>query len=176
VVAVSELIDRFAPDFTLPTVAGTRFSLSDWRGQPIVLAFWSATCAWSRRADVMLVYRQLKWTPRGVRIVAVASHPDEPAKQILLEAETRGLKFPIALDATQSVARQYGVTIAPSFFVVDALGLIRYAGAADDATPEQPRPTRMYLDDAVNAVLESQYVPVPTSPPSGCPFPGLSRD
>lgn len=172
---MSELIDRFAPDFTLPTANGGRFSLSEWRGQPVVIVFWSATCAWSRRADVMLVYRQLKWAPRGVRIVAVASHPDEHAKMIQLEAETRGLKFPVALDPSQSVARQYRVELAPTFFVVDSLGFVRYAGPADDATPEQARPTRLYLDDAVTAVLESQYVPVTSATAVGCPFPSLGK-
>ncbi len=172
---MSDLIDRFAPDFTLPTANGGRFSLSDWRGQPIVIAFWSATCAWSRRADVMLVYRQLKWAPRNVRIVAIASHPDEHAKMILLEAETRGLKFPVALDPNQSVARLYRAEIAPTFFVVDALGFVRYAGAADDATPEQPRPARLYLDDAVSAVLDSQYVPVTETSAVGCRFPTVAH-
>lgn len=171
---MSDLVERFAPDFTLPTANGGRFSLSEWRGQPIVIVFWSATCAWSRRADVMLVYRQLKWGQRNVRIVAVASHPEESAKLIQLEAETRGLRFPIALDAGQMVARQYYVDMTPSFFVVDSVGMIRYAGAADDATPDQPRPAQLYLDNAVSALLDNRYVAVATTRAVGCPLPGLS--
>lgn len=168
---MSDLIDRFAPDFTLPTANGGRLSLSEWRGQPVVLVFWSATCAWSRRADVLLVYRQLKWAPRGVRIAAVAAHPDEPARQILLEAESRSLRFPIALDNAQSVARNYRIETVPHFFLIDAVGMVRYAGAVDDATPEETRPTRLYLDDAVSALLEGLPMPVPSTRPIGCPLP-----
>lgn len=171
---MSDLVDRFAPDFTLPTANGGRFSLAEWRGQPVVIAFWSATCAWSRRADVMLVYRQLKWSQRGVRVVAVASHPDESVKSIQVEAETRGLKFPIALDSGQMVARQFYVDVTPSFFLIDAVGMIRYAGAADDATPNQPRPTQLYLDDAVAALLDNRYIAVSSTPAVGCPIPGLT--
>ncbi len=170
---MSDLIDRFAPDFTLPTANGGRLSLSELRGQPVVLVFWSATCAWSRRADVLLIYRQLKWAPRGVRIAAVASHPDEPARQILLEAESRSLKFPIALDNTQSVARSYRIETVPHFFLIDAVGMVRYAGAVDDATPEETRPTRLFLDDAVSALIEGLPVPVPSTSPVGCPLPLL---
>ena len=52
-------LNRLAPDFTLSVVDGSRMSLSDWRGFIVVINFWSAECPWSRRADVLLVYRQL---------------------------------------------------------------------------------------------------------------------
>ena len=33
-----------APDFTLQTLDGARVSLSDYRGQPVVLNFWASWC------------------------------------------------------------------------------------------------------------------------------------
>ena len=70
-------LNRLVPDFTLSMVDGGRLSLSDWRGFIVIIHFWSAECAWSRRADVLLVYRQLTWQTKGVRIVGLASNANE---------------------------------------------------------------------------------------------------
>jgi peroxiredoxin len=153
---MSELINRFAPDFTLPALSGGRLSLSDWRGQFVVMTFWSAECPWSRRADVLLVYRSLNWSPKGVRILGVASNADETDLEILHEAENRGVKYPIVLDIERSVADTYKAQTTPHFFVIDRRGVIRYAGALDDANFKQPKPKILYLDRAVSALLDNR--------------------
>jgi hypothetical protein len=99
-------LNRLAPDFTLPLVDGGRLSLSDLRGYIVIVNFWSAECAWSRRADVLLVYRALTWESKGVRIVGIASNYNE------LESSCRPL------------------------LVLDRQGMARYIGALDDATQE----------------------------------------
>jgi peroxiredoxin len=35
-----------APDFTLPTITGTQITLSELEGTPVVLVFWSTSCAY----------------------------------------------------------------------------------------------------------------------------------
>jgi len=37
-----------APDFTLPTLTGGNITLSELRGIPVVLNFWSIGCSWCR--------------------------------------------------------------------------------------------------------------------------------
>jgi peroxiredoxin len=37
-----------APDFTLPTLTGANVTLSELRGTPVVLSFWSIGCSWCR--------------------------------------------------------------------------------------------------------------------------------
>jgi thiol-disulfide isomerase/thioredoxin len=37
-----------APDFTLPTLTGANITLSELRGTPVVLNFWSIGCSWCR--------------------------------------------------------------------------------------------------------------------------------
>lgn len=153
---MSELLNRFAPNFTLPAVSGARLSLSDFRGQIIVLTFWSAGSAWSRRADVLLVYRMPTWEPKGVRIVGVASNFSETDTEILHEAERRGVRYPVLLDMDQSVANTYRAQTTPHFFIIDRRGVVRYTGALDDASMQKPRPKVLYVDLAVNALLENK--------------------
>lgn len=165
---MSDLINRFAPDFALPAVNGGRVSLSDFRGAFVVLTFWSAECPWSRRADVLLVYRAPSWTPRGVQLLGVAPNITETETEIAHEMERRGVRYPVLLDQDQSAANAYKAQTTPHFFVMDKRGIVRYAGALDDANFKQPRPKTVYLDRAVTALLEGKAPEPAVTLPYGC--------
>ncbi len=167
---MSHLLNRYAPDFMLPGVGGGHYALGDWRGQIVVLNFWSAECPWSRRADVALVYRQLAWDPKGVRIVGIASNANETDIQARAEAQARHVKYPILLDADRSVATRYEAKITPHFFVIDKQGYVRYSGALDDVTRKGQKPSTIYLDEAVQALLANRPPNPLTTAPFGSPL------
>jgi peroxiredoxin len=167
---MSHLLNRFAPDFFLPGVGGGRFALSDWRGQIVVLNFWSAECPWSRRADAALVYRQLSWEPKGVRIVGIASNANETELQVRSEAQSRHLKYPVLFDTNRSVATLYQATTTPHFFVIDRQSYVRYSGALDDVTRKGQKPSTIYLDEAVLALLSNRPPNPLTTAPFGSPM------
>ena len=167
---MSGLLNRMAPDFALSAIAGGRFSLSDWRGFIVVVNFWSSECPWSRRADVLLVYRQLTWYPKGVRIVGICSNVNEPHGQIVYEAENRHIKYPILQDSDLRVADLYKAEYTPQAFVVDRQGLVRYAGGIDDADSTHRDARNYYLDKAVAALLDNRLPDPASSPPYGCPI------
>jgi peroxiredoxin len=167
---MSHLLNRFAPDFMLPGVGGGRFALSDWRGQIIVLNFWSAECPWSRRADVALVYRQLSWDPKGVRIVGIASNANETDAQLRSEAQARHVKYPVLLDGDRTVANLYQAKTTPHFFVIDRQSYVRYSGALDDVTRKGQKPSTIYLDEAVQALLANRPPNPLTTAPFGSPI------
>ncbi len=167
---MSHLLNRYAPDFMLPGVGGGHYALGDWRGQIVVLNFWSAECPWSRRADVALVYRQLAWDPKGVRIVGIASNANETDVQVRAEAQARHVKYPILLDADRSVATRYEAKITPHFFVIDKQGYVRYSGALDDVTRKGQKPSTIYLDEAVQALLANRPPNPLTTAPFGSPL------
>lgn len=149
-------LNRLAPDFTLSTVLGGRASLSDLRGFVVVVNFWSADCAWSRRADVLLVYRQLTWDAKGVRVVGLASNANETEGQIRYEVENRHVRYPVALDYGHRIADLYKAETTPHFFVLDRQGLVRYVGALDDATAQARNSKTFHLDRAVTALLDNK--------------------
>ncbi len=167
---MSGLLNRMAPDFALPAMAGGRFSLSDWRGFIVVVNFWSSDCSWSRRADVLLVYRQLTWYPKGVRIVGVCSNVNEPHGQMIYEAENRHIKYPILQDTELRVADLYKAEYTPQAFVVDRQGLVRYAGGVDDADSTHREARNYYLDKAVTALLDNRLPDPASASPYGCPI------
>jgi hypothetical protein len=46
--------------------------------------------------------------------------------------------------------------MTPHLFVLDARGIVRYVGALDDATIHHRTPKTIYLDRAVNALLNNR--------------------
>lgn len=126
-------VGQAAPDFTLPDANGRPVSLSEYRGRPVVVAFypldWSPGC--SRQLD--LYQQELdEFRRRGVEVVGVSvdslySHG--------AWAALRGLTFPLLADFNPKgeVARRYRVWREAdgyserALFVVDGEGIVRYA-------------------------------------------------
>ena len=165
---VNTWLNRLAPDFNLPSLSGSRVSVADLRGYVVVVTFWSADCAWSRRADVLLVYRQLTWQAKGVRIVGIASNVNETESQIRYEVENRHLRYPVVIDFDARTADIYKAEVTPQFFVLDRQGLIRYVGALDDASHTTRDARQFHLDKAVTAVLANTTPDPAYTPPFGC--------
>jgi peroxiredoxin len=152
----TDMVNRPAPDFSLPLVGGGRLALYELRGSVVVIHFWSAECPWSRRADLVLVYRQMMWERRNVRTVGVACNVNEPESEIKYEADLRRVKYPIVMDALQETTLAYRVQNTPHFVVLDPRGILRYSGALDDGSATHRLPKTRFLDLAIDAVLKDQ--------------------
>jgi peroxiredoxin Q/BCP len=123
-------VGDLAPDFTLPGTSNKSYSLSQFRGQTVVLVFYPGD-------DTLVCTKQLcaynnelsQFSNVNAQILAisaqdVASHEAFSAKQ--------GYKFPLLSDTEKTVASLYsvvGLFCLPkrSVFVVDANGVIKYA-------------------------------------------------
>lgn len=155
-----------APQFELPDLVGNLHSLQQYRGQIVLLYFWSAECPWVKRADEQLL-DFLEELDEKVVLLPVASNANEGLAQLKAVSQERGL--PVVLhDATQQVARLYGALATPHFFLIDARGQLSYQGALDDVTFRQREPTCHYAREAVTAVLDGREPPFPQSTPYGC--------
>jgi peroxiredoxin len=123
-----------APDFTLHTTPDQCVSLRDFRGHPVILAFypadWSPVCG-----DQLALYNEVLPEFRrhnnasllGISVDGVWCH--------LAYAKDRKLKFPLLSDFEPKgeVARTYGVYRLPdgvaerALFVLDEEGTIRWS-------------------------------------------------
>src|SRR5215469_1206019 len=129
-------IGQIAPDFTLPGiqltgsgVSQSEYTLSQQRGQPLVLAFYPGDntpvctrqlCSYTSGLESLTGFGAAVWaiSPQGL-----ASH-EKFARQY-------SLPFPLLADEGMAVARQYGITLAGvglrrSVFIVDASGVLRW--------------------------------------------------
>lgn len=159
-------LGRPAPDFAMVDLDGTAHRLTEARGRVLILVFWSAECPHSARADRILASLQTGWGAR-VSVWWVASNANEPLEDLRAAARRGGVE-PVLLDPQQSVADSYGAVTTPHVFVIDAQGVLRYAGALDDVGFRRPTPTRRYLADAVDAMLRGDVPDPAETPPFGC--------
>jgi peroxiredoxin len=126
-------VGDIAPDFTLPGTGGQDYSLSSYRGKPVVLVFYPGD-------NTPVCTTQLKsYTAdfgdfEGVDAQILALSPQDVASHEGFSTK-HGFKFPLLADTDKKVGGTYGV-LGPvgfyrrSVFVVDGGGVIRYAHRA----------------------------------------------
>ena len=120
-----------APDFTLPGTGGRSYSLSEYRGAPVVLVFYpadgSAVCTMQLNN---YSYDIDRFTSVGAAVLAISPQDVESHEQF--SADNDGFAFPLLADTKKAVAKLYDVPgpigfYRRSVFVVDKDGVVRYA-------------------------------------------------
>ncbi len=121
-VAAGPGVGRLAPDFTLPTLDGQTFRLSEQRGKPVVLNFWATWCGPCRNELPAL---QKAATHLGDEVVFVGVDQGEDAAVVRDFAAELGLTFTIPLDSNGEVGVDYKVKGLPTTFFIDRSGKIQ---------------------------------------------------
>lgn len=159
-------LNQTAPEFTLPDLDGRIHMLSDYRGQIVIVNFWSAECPHSQRFDIDVT----SWLPQWgeeVALLSIASNANESDE--LISGAARRRMIPILLrDGDQSVANRYEAQTTPHVFLIDRQGILRYRGAADDVSFRQRSATNYYLKEAVEALLAGYLPKITDVQPFGC--------
>jgi peroxiredoxin len=114
-----------APGFGLPTPQGKQISLSELRGQPVIINLWTSWCPPCREEMPVLQKMYETYHTQGLEILAVnATHQDDA--QAAIEFSTRlDLTFPILLDNDGSVSRLYQLQSLPTTYFVGRDGEIQ---------------------------------------------------
>jgi len=122
-----------APDFTLPVTPDQKLSLSELKGQPVILAFypadWSPVCG-----DQMSLYNEVlqEFQKYGARLLGISV--DGPWCHAAF-AKDRHLHFPLLADfhPKGQVAQRYGAyregegVSDRALFVIDGKGVISWS-------------------------------------------------
>lgn len=125
-----------APDFTVSTLTGETFTLSELRGKPVVLNFWATWCPPCRAELPELQAAAERY--EGEIIIAGVNQA-EPADSVTQFADGLGLRFVVPLDTDAQVSRLYGARSLPTTFFIDRGGVIReiQIGPVTEATLAQ---------------------------------------
>ncbi|MGD2162934.1 MAG: TlpA disulfide reductase family protein [Anaerolineales bacterium] len=136
-----------APDFSLNTLEGQQITLSELRGDPIIVNLWASWCPPCRAEmpAIQKVYDQNQ--ARGLQVLAVNmtyQDSETAAEAFVQEYE---LSFPVLLDMTGMVGNGYQMRALPSTYFIDREGIIQQViigGPMSEAT----------LQSAVEALFE----------------------
>lgn len=118
-----------APDFTLPGTAGREYTLSEYRGQRVVLAFYpgdftpGCTRQMCSYRDNFADFERLDAVVLGISPQDVNSHERFTARH--------GFPFPLLADPEKKVIDAYGVSapviaVRRSILLIDREGIVRY--------------------------------------------------
>ncbi|HQY91825.1 redoxin domain-containing protein [Caldilinea sp.] len=121
-VSAQPAVGRPAPDFTLPTLDGGEFRLSDYRGKPVVLNFWATWCGPCQR-ELPAIERAAEHY-RDV-VVFAAVDQAETQQRVQEFVDEMGLTVIVPMDGEQVVGERYDVLGLPTTFFIDENGIIR---------------------------------------------------
>src|SRR5258705_4898788 len=122
-----------APEFTLPSGPKQKVSLSDFRGRPVILAFypadWSPVCGdqMALYNEILPEFQRFNAEMIGISVDGIWCH--------LAFAQDRKLHFPLLADFEPkgAIASAYGAfrahdgTSERALFVIDGAGIIRWS-------------------------------------------------
>lgn len=132
--------NRLAPDFELPALGGGTRRLSDYRGEVVILNFWTKTCGpCLEEMPSLAKLGQALAKRKGVRLVTITT--DESAEDAA--ATLRSLfgsppSFEVLIDPEASVVTdKFGTKLFPETWFIDPEGVIRARvdGARDWSNP-----------------------------------------
>ena len=113
-----------APDFELATTTGEVIRLSDFRGQAVLLNLWATWCPPCREEmpAINQVYNEFK--NQGLVVLAMNMTYQDDVSAVAPFIERYELTFPILLDETGDIARDYQMRSLPTSFFIDRNGII----------------------------------------------------
>ena len=121
-----------APDFELTSLKGEPLVLSAMRGKIVVLNFWASWCAPCRFEMPFFEKMSQEWLDKDIVFIGVSVFDEEEKAREF--ADKVGVTYPLGIDITGQVARDFRVTGLPTTYIIDRDGNeARKVGYANEA-------------------------------------------
>ncbi len=173
------VVGKSAPDFNLPAADGKTHQLADFKGKYVVLEWTNHQCPFvvKHYGSGNMQALQKEFTGKGVVWLSVVSSAPgkegyvDAAQAQQLTAERGAAPTAVLLDADGKIGQAYGAKTTPHCFVINAQGVLIYAGAIDDRrsadAADIPGATN-YVRAALEEAMARKPVTVEATPPYGC--------
>ncbi|WP_425805077.1 TlpA family protein disulfide reductase [Desulfitobacterium sp. Sab5] len=115
-----------APDFTLKTLEGKTVKLSDYRGKPVYLNFWTSWCP-ACKDELPEIEKFYEKNKGRIEILTINITYNDRLADIRAILAKNSDQFPVLLDEEEnhSVTDLYGVYGIPASFFIDKNGFIQ---------------------------------------------------
>ena len=167
-------IGSTAPGFeNLPGVDGKKYSLKNFEDKKgIVVVFSCNHCPTVQAYEDRMIAFQNEYGPKGFQLIAINSnetenYPEDNEEEMVKRARRLGFNFSYLRDDDQSVARAFGATHTPEFFLFDGQRKLRYHGKMDD-NKEHSAARINYVREAADAILAGEDVKEAETYSIGC--------
>jgi len=114
-----------APDFQLQNLDGQTISLSDLRGEAVLINFWAIRCPPCREEMPYLEQIYEGWSGKPLSLAVLAINIGESHSTVESFMQKYNLSLPVLLDTRQVVAQKYYIARIPTTFFIDKNGIIQ---------------------------------------------------
>lgn len=119
---------QFMPPVVFNLTDGSTVDSSELTGQPLLVNFWSVSCAVCVRDMPKLTRLAETLADRGLRVIGVAM-PHDPPPALIDAVDRLRPGFPVALDVHGEINRAFGgISATPTTFLIGRDGSIAYRG------------------------------------------------
>lgn len=156
----------------LPGIDDKLHSFADLKDKDVVVvAFTCNSCPYAVDYEDRLIALAKKYSGSDSRVAVVAINvntvPDDRLPKMKERAESKQFPFPYLYDESQQIARKFGASYTPEFFVLDRQRKVVYMGAFDDS-PDSEKIEARYVQPAIDAALSGNKPPVEETIAIGC--------
>ncbi|MDY8134183.1 thioredoxin family protein [Aquimarina sp. 2201CG5-10] len=170
-------IGDVATDFKLKNIDDSMVSLKDYKeAKGFIVIFTCNHCPYSVAYEDRIIELDKKFKTKGYPVIAInpnnpKAYPTDSFDHMKERAKEKGFTFPYLFDDGQKIYPQYGATKTPHVYILEKTSdgnKVRYIGAIDNNYKDASSATEKYVEDAVNALLKGEKVPVETTRAIGC--------
>jgi cytochrome c biogenesis protein CcmG/thiol:disulfide interchange protein DsbE len=112
-----------APDFELEDMEGNRVSLSDYRGQFVIVNFFASWCPPCREEAPEIQAFEDQYGEQVKILIIDRAEPKIKVQEFIEEFKSTSTYL---LDYNDSMSKPYGIVGQPETFFIDEQGIIRY--------------------------------------------------
>ncbi|MBO1514490.1 peroxiredoxin family protein [Metabacillus bambusae] len=115
-----------AVDFTLKTVDGKVFNLSDYAGKIVIVNFWTTWCTYCQEEMEELIKFRKEANSLNVELLGVnVTSSEQSEKAVIHFVKGIDLPFQVGLDVHGEVSKTYQIIGIPTTFIIDKKGIVK---------------------------------------------------
>jgi cytochrome c biogenesis protein CcmG/thiol:disulfide interchange protein DsbE len=114
-----------APDFSLKTPEGPTLTLSEFRGQAVLVNLWATWCPPCRAEMPAIQKLYEEYKDQGLVVLAVNMTYQDNAAAVVPFTHEHSLTFPILIEDSGEMARKYDLRSLPSSFFINRNGIVQ---------------------------------------------------
>jgi peroxiredoxin len=137
--AAPTIVGKEAPDFVLRGLDGRNMRLSEFRGQVVLVNFWTRSDGDSRQQMPALDRINITYQRAGLVILGVSV--DDDLRRSKEFATAMSVSYPILFETGTQIGKDYLLQKMPMTILVDRSGVVRYSAVGFKRGDE-----RVYLD------------------------------
>jgi peroxiredoxin len=119
-------LNQPAPGFSLPEAFGGRVELENYRGQPLLLLFWTTSCGFCRAELPILNRLAPEFQHSGIAVVTIHLGDSRGVREYL---SSNAIDLTSLLDADGEAGQAYHVSGVPRLVLIGSDGKIRRSEA-----------------------------------------------